>query len=104
MYMYICSIPSGCQIQLSTGDQLFNYGSLTSSDFSFLLFLQLQLSPDGFSHGLNDPREEALATEGEYARFYETLGPIGRGAFGFVKMAQHREEKDMLVGMVVLSH
>lgn len=56
-----------------------------------------QPSPGGLSHGLNNPKEEALATEGEYARFYDTLGPIGRGAFGFVKMARHREEKELLV-------
>ena len=54
-------------------------------------------SSDKLAHSLNDPQEEALATDGEYSRYYETLGSIGRGAFGFVKMAQHKELPDLMV-------
>lgn len=42
--------------------------------------------------------EEILAVDGEYLRFYETLGPIGNGAFGFVKMAKHRNEDHLVSG------
>ena len=44
------------------------------------------------SSGLTGPQEEAMATEGKYFEAYETLGPIGRGAFGFVKLAKRRED------------
>lgn len=39
-----------------------------------------------------------LAIEGEYHKNYETLGPIGRGAFGFVKLASRRED-ELMVGL-----
>ena len=55
------------------------------------------LPSDKLTHSLNDPHEEALATDGEYSRYYDTLGSIGRGAFGFVKMAQHKELPDLMV-------
>ncbi len=44
------------------------------------------------SSGLTGAQEEAVATEGKYFEAYETLGPIGRGAFGFVKLAKRRED------------
>ena len=50
------------------------------------------MSSDKGGPGLSDPREEALAMEGEYIKFYETQGPIGKGAFGFVKMARRRSD------------
>lgn len=41
-------------------------------------------------------QEEILAMEGEYSVNYETLSSIGKGAFGFVRLAQRRQD-----GMVV---
>ena len=57
-----------------------------------------QPTPDGSSQGISDPQEETLATEGEYSDSYDTLGPIGRGAFGFVKLARKRDD-ELLVNL-----
>lgn len=57
----------------------------------------LQPTPDGSSQGISDPQEETLATEGEYSDSYDTLGPIGRGAFGFVKLARKRDDELLVV-------
>ena len=40
--------------------------------------------------------EEVLAKLGEYSNHYETLGPIGHGAFGFVKLASRREDGELV--------
>ena len=42
------------------------------------------------------PQEEVLAMEGEYINNYTTLTPIGKGAFGFVRLAQHKDEGTMV--------
>ena len=34
--------------------------------------------------------EEVLAGRGEYSQKYDTLASIGKGAFGFVKLAQRK--------------
>lgn len=44
--------------------------------------------------------EEALAMEGEYSVSYDTLSSIGKGAFGFVRLAQRKQ--DGLVVSVML--
>ena len=33
-----------------------------------------------------------MAEEGEYSNHYDTLRPMGKGAFGFVRMAQRRDD------------
>ena len=40
--------------------------------------------------------EEVLAVEGEYANNYSTLNPIGKGAFGFVKVAKKLDDGQMV--------
>ncbi len=42
--------------------------------------------------------EEALAMEGEYSLNYNTLRPIGKGAFGFVRLAQRIKDESMVRG------
>ena len=37
-------------------------------------------------------QEEILAMDGEYSVNYDTLGSIGKGAFGFVRLAQRKED------------
>ena len=37
-------------------------------------------------------QEEILAMDGEYSINYDTLSSIGKGAFGFVRLAQRRED------------
>lgn len=37
-------------------------------------------------------QEEILAMEGEYSISYDTLSSIGKGAFGFVRLAQRKED------------
>ena len=37
-------------------------------------------------------QEEILAMEGEYSVCYDTLSSIGKGAFGFVRLAQKKED------------
>ena len=37
-------------------------------------------------------QEEILAMEGEYSVSYDTLSSMGKGAFGFVRLAQRRQE------------
>ncbi len=39
--------------------------------------------------------------EGEYSRFYETLHPLGKGAFGFVRIAQKKDDGLMVSKGVV---
>ena len=33
-----------------------------------------------------------MAEEGEYSNHYDTLRPMGKGAFGFVRMAQRKDD------------
>ena len=40
--------------------------------------------------------EELLAMEGEYSVSYNTLRPIGKGAFGFVRLAQRIKDESMV--------
>lgn len=40
--------------------------------------------------------EELLAMDGEYMLNYNTLKPIGKGAFGFVQLAQHIADGTMV--------
>ena len=40
--------------------------------------------------------EEILAVEGEYSVNYDTLSSIGKGAFGFVRLAQRRQDGMMV--------
>jgi len=40
--------------------------------------------------------EELIAMEGEYSLNYTTLQPIGKGAFGFVRLAQKIEDQSMV--------
>jgi len=40
--------------------------------------------------------EEVLAAEGEYAKNYNTLHHIGKGAFGFVKVARKLDNGQMV--------
>ena len=54
-------------------------------------YLQSSLNPTSLQL-----QEEVLAMEGEYSVNYETLSSIGKGAFGFVRLAQRIED-----GMVV---
>ena len=65
----------------------------------------MQGTPDPLSTstGLVGAQEEALATEGKYQETYETLGSIGRGAFGFVKLAR-RKDDSMKVSVRCCSH
>lgn len=49
--------------------------------------------PSGDPHR---PQEEVLAMEGEYNNSYITLTPIGKGAFGFVRLAQHKNDGNMV--------
>ena len=37
-------------------------------------------------------QDEQVAEEGEYSNQYDTLRPIGKGAFGFVRMAQRKDD------------
>jgi PAS domain-containing serine/threonine kinase len=41
--------------------------------------------------------EEQLAVVGEYGLHYDTLGPVGSGAFGFVKLATRRRDNQMVI-------
>ncbi len=67
------------------------------------------ISPDVITHpgGETDPsppaplalglhpsqyNEESVAMEGEYMLNYSTLRAIGKGAFGFVRLAQRKED------------
>ena len=45
-------------------------------------------------------QEEVLAMEGEYSISYDTLSSMGKGAFGFVRLAQ-RKEDGLLVRMIM---
>lgn len=60
--------------------------------FFFLTSFPQGVSTDRAGQGLSNPHEEAVAVEGEYTKFYETQGPIGKGAFGFVKRACRRSD------------
>ena len=40
--------------------------------------------------------EEVTACRGEYGRMYNTLKSIGKGAFGFVKLAERKADKQMV--------
>ena len=40
--------------------------------------------------------EELIAMEGEYKLNYNTLRPIGKGAFGFVRLAQKLDNKSLV--------
>lgn len=40
--------------------------------------------------------EEMVAMEGEYSKNYNTLRPIGKGAFGFVRLAQKISDNSMV--------
>lgn len=40
--------------------------------------------------------EEFVAMEGEYALNYETLHPLGKGAFGFVKVAKKLDDNELV--------
>ena len=40
--------------------------------------------------------EEVIACRGDYERTYDTLKSIGKGAFGFVKLAQKQSDKQMV--------
>lgn len=40
--------------------------------------------------------EEIVAIEGEYALNYETLHPLGKGAFGFVKVAKKLDDNQLV--------
>ena len=44
------------------------------------------------SFNSNVLHEEILAMEGEYSVSYDTLSSIGKGAFGFVRLAQRKED------------
>lgn len=44
-------------------------------------------------------QEEVLAMEGEYSVSYDTLSSMGKGAFGFVRLAQKKED-GLLVRMI----
>lgn len=48
------------------------------------------------------PQEEILAMEGEYSNNYVTLTPVGKGAFGFVRLAQHKDDGTMVGGPLVV--
>ena len=52
----------------------------------------------GHTHLFLGPQktEEQLAMEGEYMLNYNTLKPIGKGAFGFVRLAQHLADGTMV--------
>ena len=41
-------------------------------------------------------QEEVLAMEGEYSVNYDTLSSIGKGAFGFVRLAQRKDGGSMV--------
>jgi PAS domain-containing serine/threonine kinase len=41
--------------------------------------------------------EEIMACRGDYEKTYDTLKSIGKGAFGFVKLARKRSDKQMVV-------
>ena len=45
-------------------------------------------------------QEEVLAMEGEYSISYDTLSSMGKGAFGFVRLAQ-RKEDGLLVRIIM---
>ena len=57
----------------------------------------IQCIPDVLTASLG-PQEESIATEGKYQDVYETLGPVGRGAFGFVKLAKRKEDSLLVRG------
>ena len=40
--------------------------------------------------------EEIVAMCGEYSLNYDTLRPVGKGAFGFVKLAQKKDDKSLV--------
>ena len=46
--------------------------------------------PSSFNTGVL--QEEVLAMEGEYSISYDTLSSMGKGAFGFVRLAQRKED------------
>ena len=45
--------------------------------------------------------EEALAMAGVFSSNYDTHRPVGKGAFGFVRLAQRKSDKQM-VGIILL--
>ena len=47
--------------------------------------------------------EEAAACRGDYEKAYATLKSIGKGAFGFVKLAQKRETNEMVRGLCIIN-
>ncbi len=40
--------------------------------------------------------EELIAMEGEYSLSYSTLQPVGKGAFGFVRLAKKLDTKTVV--------
>lgn len=40
--------------------------------------------------------EETVAMEGAYALNYDTLKPLGKGAFGFVRLARRKDDHFMV--------
>ena len=48
---------------------------------------------------LQQQAEELLAVEGEYSLSYNTLRPLGKGAFGFVRLAQKLEDESLVSGL-----
>ena len=59
--------------------------------------LHAQFPQSSFNSGVL--QEEILAMEGEYSISYDTLTSIGKGAFGFVRLAQ-RKEDGLLVSLM----
>lgn len=55
-------------------------------------------APSPLTLGLHPSQhsEESVAMDGEYMLSYNTLKDIGKGAFGFVRLAQ-RKEDDLMV-------
>lgn len=49
------------------------------------------------------PTEEAVAMDGEYSLSYHTLQAIGKGAFGFVRLAQRKEDNHVVCTWVVVN-
>lgn len=52
--------------------------------------------------GYGSSPEEALAMEGEYSSSYNTLRPMGKGAFGFVRLAQKITDESMVTATIKL--
>ncbi|CAI8029133.1 PAS domain-containing serine/threonine-protein kinase, partial [Geodia barretti] len=66
---------------------------------------QVGISPDVIEDvdTVQDPHqhstgsEESLAVAGVYRSCYDTLRPVGKGAFGFVRLAQRKSDKQLVV-------